>query len=368
MPPTLTVFEDIPSFHRGALFEELQSQIDTQIYYLGKNRSERLTWETDPEIKRISAAGSHLRGFNLSLPFGYKNNRIITDPKTFGARGSKAALISNYVNVADWQVLTTLKLLRIPIIFLYGSHEATHIFSNRSMVGKARRTFLNRVDAFVTYGTKAAESLSTMGISSNKIITGCNVTNKDFFSETRKEEGTRSDPFRWLYVGQLIERKGLDIFLNCVPHDVGDKKWSLDIIGDGPQEPELRQIVARRGLEENVRFLGGQKFEDIRDAYLNADGLVFLSREEVWGLVVNEALHSGCPVLASTAAGATPDLIQQGVNGLMMSPFDEEHVSASIRLFMDKPWNPDQVRDSADWATPKFQATKIIDAMNVVRR
>jgi glycosyltransferase involved in cell wall biosynthesis len=96
------------------------------------------------------------------------------------------------------------------------------------------------------------------------------------------------------------------------------------LVGSGPQETELRaQAKELRG----VVFSGFQQ-KDTLPAYFGlASCLVLPSISEPWGLVVNEAMAAGLPVLVSYRCGCVPELVQHGVNGYLCDPFDTEEMT-----------------------------------------
>ena len=93
----------------------------------------------------------------------------------------------------------------------------------------------------------------------------------------------------------------------------------LDMIGTGPLEDGLRAMAESEGLSGSVRFSGAVPPEEVRARMEKARLFLFTSgREEGWGAVLNEAMNSGCAVLASREAGASPYLVHDGVNGFLL--------------------------------------------------
>jgi glycosyltransferase involved in cell wall biosynthesis len=118
--------------------------------------------------------------------------------------------------------------------------------------------------------------------------------------------GKPGSAFRFLFVGQLIPRKGVDLLLRAlvrVPH------CELAVIGDGPEMECLQKLARECGAEDRVSWLGKMNATRVQGHILDADMLVLPSREDGWGAVVNESLMAGTPVICSTACGAA-DLIQ----------------------------------------------------------
>jgi len=108
-----------------------------------------------------------------------------------------------------------------------------------------------------------------------------------------------------VFVGQLIERKGIDNLINTLCM-VGRKNWVLNIFGDGPQKKKLINKIRSQNLESNFVFHGSQSNSTILQYLFNcADYLVLPSRFDGWGAVVNEALSCGVKVITNHECGAS---------------------------------------------------------------
>ena len=101
---------------------------------------------------------------------------------------------------------------------------------------------------------------------------------------------------RFLFVGRLTRLKGLDVVIEALS-SLGDREWTLDVVGDGPQRQELEAKVKRKGFEERIKFHGFR--EDVEDWMADAGCLLFPSLDEGLGLVLMQAIQAGIPVLAS---------------------------------------------------------------------
>jgi len=98
-------------------------------------------------------------------------------------------------------------------------------------------------------------------------------------------------------------------------------QWGLLLAGDGPFRVELEQFVQQQGIAD-CRFLGWVSYDQLPIYYGLAGALVLPSLTEPWGLVVNEALASGIPVLVSRQCGCVPELCWDGINGYSFDPLD----------------------------------------------
>ena len=114
-------------------------------------------------------------------------------------------------------------------------------------------------------------------------------------------------------------------------------RFQLKLIGTGEMEQQLQKQALEAGLpDSSVRFLGTMSPEDVRRHMENAGIYLFTSdRQEGWGAVLNEAMNSGCAVIASDAAGATPFLIKDGVNGSVYRSGDVQALFETLRRLLD---------------------------------
>ncbi len=163
------------------------------------------------------------------------------------------------------------------------------------------------------------------------------------------------ETIRYPDVNALIDRKEKATILWCGryldwkhPDDVievarrlrdADYCFRIEMIGSGEMEPRLRQLASEAGLlDTNIQFLGAMSPEDVRRHMEKAGIYLFTSdRQEGWGAVLNEAMNSGCAVVASDAAGATPFLVQDGANGSVYHSGDVQALYEKVRRLLDDP-------------------------------
>ncbi|WP_218671717.1 glycosyltransferase family 4 protein [Microbispora sp. GKU 823] len=140
---------------------------------------------------------------------------------------------------------------------------------------------------------------------------------------------------RVLYVGRLHEQKGVDVLLRALAL-LGDPPVDLLVVGDGPRARRLRELAERLGVAARVHLRGFVPQEDIPGVLGGGDPLVLPSRYEELGTVLIEAMHAGNPIVA-TRVGGIPDLVEDGVTGLLVPPGRPEALAAAIRRLLDDP-------------------------------
>lgn len=139
-------------------------------------------------------------------------------------------------------------------------------------------------------------------------------------------------PGRTLFVGRLRAMKGVDTLLRAfalVPHEHA----RLLIAGDGEERRTLEKLAGTLSLADRVTFLGRRSHEEVLKEYAQAELFCGLSRSEALGNVFLEAQAAGCAVIA-TNVGGIPDIVEDGVTGILVSPDDPEAAAEAIKLLL----------------------------------
>jgi glycosyltransferase involved in cell wall biosynthesis len=142
-----------------------------------------------------------------------------------------------------------------------------------------------------------------------------------------------------LYVGRLAAEKGIELLLPVLDALPGAR---LAIVGDGPHRDRLELHFG----SAPVTFAGYLHGETLAAAYASADAFVFPSRTDTLGLVLAEAMASGCPVVAARAGGAV-DLVREGVDGLLFEPGDALDAAHATRRLLGETERRERFRAAA---------------------
>jgi len=172
-------------------------------------------------------------------------------------------------------------------------------------------------------------------------------------------------PYRIAYVGQLIHRKGVDVLLRALSLIRG-LDWQLELIGDGPDLPSLQKMSTELGLEGRVHFAGVSPLSDIPARIAGADVLVVPSRFDGWGMVVNEGLAAGLPVVCSDTCGAQ-DLLGDSFLGQTFRSEDALDLSEILGVRISSVRETQSEREARlkwynEHATARVAAQYMIDA------
>jgi glycosyltransferase involved in cell wall biosynthesis len=144
-----------------------------------------------------------------------------------------------------------------------------------------------------------------------------------------------------LFVGRLVERKGVAYLIEAIAR-LGPLGPRLEIVGDGPERPGLEALTQRLGVADRVVFQGKIPPEELQASYARAAVCVLPSvldargDTEGLGVVLLEAMNHGTPVIASRVGGI-PDIVEDGVSGLLVPPGDADALAAAVRRVRDDP-------------------------------
>ena len=234
--------------------------------------------------------------------------------------------------------------------------------------GVLRRALRRYVDAFIVVGGSGRRYLRDLGVANE------NIFEVPYATDTGRLKcngiaRTGTNAYSLLYVGQLIERKGLVQFVDALC------KWSsanprraieFRLAGDGP----LRQALETISVPSNLKltFLGRVGYGNLAATYVEAGIFVFPSLADSWGVAVNEAMASGLPVLGSIYSQAVEELVEEGRSGWTFHPDDFTDLYRAIDRSMNTPVAVldemrENARNKAMHLTPEHVANRIADVI-----
>jgi glycosyltransferase involved in cell wall biosynthesis len=191
-----------------------------------------------------------------------------------------------------------------------------------------RRWLLAGAEGVYVNGASGSRYIRSMGYNGPITIAPYAADNQAFLDPGTRERG---GTLRLLYTGQLVERKGLYPFLKhlaswCSLHP--ERAVVLSVVGNGNQLNLMKQVELPSNLK--IDFKGSMVFEQLPSQYHSADLYVYPTLADEWGLVVNEAMIAGLPVLGSRFSQAVEELVKEGVNGWLFTPTDEQDTFDAI--------------------------------------
>jgi glycosyltransferase involved in cell wall biosynthesis len=200
-----------------------------------------------------------------------------------------------------------------------------------------RRWLVRRASCIAVNGESGARYLRKMGADARRLFHVPYTAVPNMF-ECIPPARAEAQSHKLLYVGQLIDRKGLAPFIEALARWTrahGDRTVDFALAGSGPLESALRSIERPDNLR--LRLLGERSYAELAECYAGAGILAFPTLSDEWGLVVNEALSAGLPVLGSTYSQAVDELCIEGKTGWRFRPDVPEEMDAAIDRALNTP-------------------------------
>lgn len=198
-------------------------------------------------------------------------------------------------------------------------------------------------------GTAHRNYACALGVPEDFIETGYDVVDNTHFAAGAEAARSAENRLRaelslpeayFLVSARFIKKKNLVFLLDAYSlfrAEAAHTPLDLVIIGDGPLRPMLEAHVRKLGLEIHVHLPGFIQYQSLPAYYGLATALIMPSITDQWGLVVNEAMASGLPVLVSTGCGSAQDLVVQGTNGYVFDPCCTEELVRQMVALSEAP-------------------------------
>lgn len=370
MATRVVLIHNFLSPYRIPLFEELARRFDLEVWILG-DVGVITEWDVDSadmnfRCRKIAGA---------TIGFGSRYNALMLNysfPVELAKSKAEVIICNGWDSPAAFYCGLWARFSARPFILWSGS-TAAEVSRLRTWTAPLVRWLVRSADGWISDGTRAAEYLGSLGAVSARISPAFNGIDNDFYAanshltdeeqrEIRSRLGINDGPVI-LYVGNLLVLKGVfelvEGFARFAHHH---STAQLVIVGEGHDGDELRNRCRRLGIADRVVFPGFMAAKDIARCYGIADLLVLASRREHWGMVINEALASGVPVLATDVCGAVADLIEDGVNGYVVPSLDVDALATAMMRHFDAPGAHDEMRSAAREHIAPFTVSAMADA------
>jgi len=229
----------------------------------------------------------------------------------------------------------------VPAVMMSESHE---IDEERKPVSEfVKRQVLQTCSSALVGGSIHVEYLKKLGFPAGRVALGYDVVDNSYFANGAAaarvdEAATRARlnlPASYFVASnRFIAKKNIPLMLRAYAAYRNARKDAplrdLVLLGDGPLRAEVEALVDTLGLRSYVHLTGFRQYTDLPAYYALSDAFIHASTAEQWGLVVNEAMAAGLPVVVSNRCGSAFDLVQDGVNGYRFDPFNEAEFSTRL--------------------------------------
>lgn len=323
----------IPAPYRVAFFNEWGKICDLTVIFERKASADRDDSWKNVDVRNFKAV--FLKGVN------YKSNKAFCPGvvKTIKSLDYDVFIIGGYNTPTAMMAAGYLKRNHIPYIL---NADGGYVKKNCLIVNRIKRHFISAASMWTCSSDKTKEYFVYYGAKEEMVrkYPFTSLYKRDILekpvSPVEKEKCKKllniPEKTMVMSVGQFIRRKGFDVLLRAkkkLPAGTG-----LYIIG-GNETQEYKKIVEDLGLS-NVHFIPFMKPDELARYYMAADIFVLPTREDIWGLVVNEAAAKGLPIVTTDNCIAGVEMIEDGKNGFIVPSEDEDAIADRVnRLLSD---------------------------------
>lgn len=346
---------NIPAPYKVEFFNRLAEECDLTVTFERKTASDRESeWKTKEDVKYKEIYLSGIRYSNdasvsLELIKFLKTNAF--DVIIFGVYHTLTAMLT----------MQYLYLKKRPFVLSSdGGFKKKEFLLKRFL----KMHFIKMANWYLSPGGKTDEYLLYYGAKKEKIykypftsVAKEDVTDKDEIDLIRKKIGIKTDKVI-LSVGQFIYRKGFDILFDAIAI-LDDKDIHAYIVGGKPTEEYLKKIQLL-GIGNRIHFVDFITKSELKDYYMAADVLCLPTREDIWGLVVVEALACGLPVISTDRCNAAIELIKNGENGFIIKSENSLELAEAIEKVFHE--NQEILRENACNTVSNYTYTEMVQA------
>lgn len=318
------IYSIVPSPYQRDLFYSLSqhSEVNLEVYYLEAEVADS-PWSQ----KALQPYESVLPGFFLS----WGASRFHFNWHLPNLRDVDVVVLNGYQNFTA-QFLLWIYASRVPCIF-WGEKI---VASSGGIKGKLQTVLaqaLQRCRAIAAIGSRAQQDYQQRFPNHPvfNIPYYCNLS--DFQSTVQRPR----HPITILFCGQMIERKGVDALLQAFDRLIQSGiSARLLLVGREAELPQMMQSIPAE-TQRFIEYAGFRDPEYLPQFFEQADLFVLPSRYDGWGVVVNQAIGAGLPIICSDAVGAAVDLVEPGVNGAIVPAGDVDALYAALAHYGSAP-------------------------------
>ncbi len=338
MKRKLVILSEIIAPYRIPVFNALarHENVDLHVIFLA---------ETDPALRQWHVYKNDIHFSYQVLPSWRRrignHNILLNRGLTSALRTASPNVIlcGGYNYLASWQSLFWARRHRVPFS-LWVESTTRDLRSGSRLVKFLKAKFMHQCAAFVVPGKSSFEFAMSYGAPEESIFTAPNAVDTKFFAEradtVRRDAATHRRMLRlpsrfFLFVGRLVRDKGAFDLLQAYGTLSSQLRAEIGLvlIGDGAARLVLEQ-QAKAIAPGTVRFPGFVQREQLASYYALAETFIFPTHTDPWGLVVNEAMACGLPVISTSVAGCVADLVEDRWNGRVVATGDSLQLASAM--------------------------------------
>lgn len=359
LAPILMIYIEPTPYILGLIHEiEVQTDRPVKVYFVKENLSQ--PWGLSLEGKTASVLPTGLKGIWWAISAITKKPKILH----LAGWGNPLMIISMLLGL----------VFRIPISIESDTQLPLALAAWKRLIKASVYPLLFKVPSvFFPGGSRQAEYLRHYGVSEEKIVpsqmtvdvcqiqTRCSELGIQGRNKIRQELKINQNDMVFIFVGRLVAHKGLNDLLAAF--EQVSKHYTqahLLVVGDGP---EANRMLVASQANSAVHPLGRLDQDGVIGMLNASDVAVVPSHFEPWGLVVNEAMAAGLPVIASDRVGAVDDLVRHGQNGIVF-PARDHHMLVSAMEYLYK--NPDKRREFAEAGRALISRWTLADSAKIM--
>jgi glycosyltransferase involved in cell wall biosynthesis len=237
---------------------------------------------------------------------------------------------------------------------------------------KIKKLIITSYQAALVGGNPHKRYLIKLGMPTDAIFLGYDVVGNDVFypDQIKSLPSPLNKPF-FLAINRFVHKKNLPFLLSAYADYrklAGNQSWDLVLCGDGELRVQLEQQITNQAIQDYVHLPGFLQQQELLPYFAHASCFIHASIQEQWGLVVNEAMAAGLPVLVSNRCGCYEDLIIEGVNGFGFDPENPQQLTELMCKISSGGFNLAEMGKAAlahiQKFSPDYFAQGLIQAVN----
>ncbi|MCX6215720.1 glycosyltransferase family 4 protein [Spirosoma sp.] len=373
--------------YKSTVFQALQQLVDQQqntevrVLQIARNERSRAGLEAFTDASAPTYAYEHELLFDRFVEEVGLYERVKALLQRSRAYRPDVIHLTGYYDPAQLTLLLWAKANGIRVVMQNESTASDH--QRGGWKEQFKRWFFRQCDGFFCFGSQSADYLLQLGVPPAKILLRKNAVDNNALRSVYEKTLPNRESIRqamelraknFIFVGRLIQAKNLpvllDAFSQALQRTVNPSVWGLILLGDGTEHEPLVEQISALTLSNEVTILPGRPWFRVPEVLALSDVLVLPSRSEPWGLVVNEAMACGLPVIVSDHCGCVKDLVHHEKNGFVFDPDQPAQLTQYLLRFMDGTVNVRQMRqfarESIEPYAPEVVAKEMLDGFRKI--